>query len=148
MTHACSYLACGHVIYVYGRAGARTKMYLTCCAAGKTFGNHAGHNTLPLGCDPWPPTCWGGGVSSGRWNSVSNVLLVTPSSAAPCGTLPESAVPVRHERVRKERKKPAKETLQSAESAFPGSFPSGGWSPAHAICLGIPLREGPPGLVL
>ena len=25
--------ACGHVIYIYGRAGARTATYISCCAA-------------------------------------------------------------------------------------------------------------------
>ena len=37
--------------YVYGRAGARTAMYITCCAARETFGDHAGNNAQPLDCD-------------------------------------------------------------------------------------------------
>ena len=41
-------------IYVYGRAGARTAMYITHCAARENFGNQAGHNaqpsTLVCGC--------------------------------------------------------------------------------------------------
>ena len=30
---------CGRVIYVYGRAAARTATYITCFAAGETFGD-------------------------------------------------------------------------------------------------------------
>ena len=40
--------ACRHVIYVYGRAAARTATYVTCCAAWDIFGNQAGHNAQPL----------------------------------------------------------------------------------------------------
>ena len=36
------------VVYVYGRAGARTTTYITRCAARETFGNQAGHNAQPL----------------------------------------------------------------------------------------------------
>ena len=39
---------CGHVIYVYGRAGARTATYITRCAVRKTLANHAGPNAQAL----------------------------------------------------------------------------------------------------
>ena len=42
-----TFSACGRVIYVYGRAAARSATYITCFAAWETFGDQAGHNAQP-----------------------------------------------------------------------------------------------------